>query len=175
MQVIEWNEIINKYASVVWQHIYRLLGDYTESADCFSETFVGAWEFSRRHKIRNFEALLIQIATSKAINKIRCRIRRSKLYESGVDVKYAAGSYPEPIEQLYKRELANKLRNSLGRLPAKEAEVFCLRYLNNMSHRQIAKAIGVKTNTICVLLHRAKKKLRELIEPPMQNKRQPLL
>jgi len=39
-----------------------------------------------------------------------------------------------------------------------------MRYLNDMSYRQIAKALGIKTNAAGVLLHRAREKLRESFE-----------
>jgi RNA polymerase sigma factor (sigma-70 family) len=56
--------------------------------------------------------------------------------------------------------LAARLRQSLSQLPQQEAQVFCLRYLSDMSYRQIAKELDIKTKTAGVLLHRARKKLR---------------
>ncbi len=61
-------------------------------------------------------------------------------------------------------ELADQLRLALAKLGDNEAQAFCLRYLNDMSYRQIGAELGIKTNTVGVLIHRAKKKLRELLE-----------
>jgi RNA polymerase sigma factor (sigma-70 family) len=52
----------------------------------------------------------------------------------------------------------------LTELPPRQAQAFCLRYLNDMSYRQIAKELGIKTNAAGVLLHRARAKLRESFE-----------
>ena len=53
---------------------------------------------------------------------------------------------------------------AISLLPPQEAQVFCLRYLNDMSYRQIAKQLDIKTNAAGVLLHRARIKLREYFE-----------
>jgi RNA polymerase sigma factor (sigma-70 family) len=39
-----------------------------------------------------------------------------------------------------------------------------MRYLNDMSYRQIAKELGIKTNAAGVLLHRARTKLRKSLQ-----------
>jgi RNA polymerase sigma factor (sigma-70 family) len=53
------------------------------------------------------------------------------------------------------------LRKALVKLPVQEAQVFCLRYLNDMSYRKIARELEIDTNTVGVLLYRAKEKLRK--------------
>ncbi|KPK44622.1 MAG: hypothetical protein AMJ65_02520 [Phycisphaerae bacterium SG8_4] len=45
------------------------------------------------------------------------------------------------------QEFAAGLRELLSKLPAREAPALCLRYLNDMSYRQIADELGIKTNT----------------------------
>lgn len=56
------------------------------------------------------------------------------------------------------------LRESLSRLPSREAEAFCMRYLSEMSYRQIADQLGINTNAAGVMIHRAKTKLKESFE-----------
>ncbi len=67
MQVIDWQMIVKKHGPAVWQTAYRLLGNNTDAADCFQETFVSALEVSRRQRVRNFSALLVRLATTRAI------------------------------------------------------------------------------------------------------------
>ena len=49
-------------------------------------------------------------------------------------------------------------------MPPQEAEMFCLRCLNDLSYRQIAKLMGMKRSTVGVTLHRTKQRLREILE-----------
>ena len=57
-------------------------------------------------------------------------------------------------------ELASQLREQIARLPPQEARVFCLRYLNDMSYRQIARELNIAINVVGVSLYRAKARLR---------------
>lgn len=74
------------------------------------------------------------------------------------------GNNVGPVEQAETAELRRRLRKALAQLPPQEAQVFCLRYLNDMSYRQIAKELGIKTNAAGVMLHRARAKLREILQ-----------
>jgi RNA polymerase sigma-70 factor (ECF subfamily) len=71
---------------------------------------------------------------------------------------------PGPVQVVQQQELTDRLRQLLTELPSQEAQVFCLRYLNNMSYRQIAKSLGITTNAAGVMLHRARAKLRDSFE-----------
>ena len=159
--MIDWQIIIEKHGPAVWQIAYRLLGNRTDAADCFQETFVCALELSRRQRIRNFSALLTWLATTRAIDQLRRRFRQSHCTDASVAVP---SINPGPAQMAQQRELIGRLRMALSKLPPQEAQVFCLRYLNDMSYRQIAKALDIKTGAAGVLLHRARAKLRQSFE-----------
>jgi RNA polymerase sigma-70 factor (ECF subfamily) len=159
--VIDWQVITKKHGPAVWQTAYRLLGNHADAADCFQETFVSALEFCRRQRVRNFSALLARLATARAIDQLRRRFRRSNSRTNLADWAAVQSANPGPAEKAQQQELAAGLRESLSKLPPQEAQAFCLRYLNDMSYRQIANELGIKTNAAGVLLHRARAKLRE--------------
>jgi RNA polymerase sigma-70 factor (ECF subfamily) len=165
LQAIDWPLILEKYGPGVWQTVYRLLGNEADAADCFQETFVCVLEVSRRQRVRNFSALLARVATSRAINRLRQRTRESQRNGEPANWAMVAGSNPGPPRQAEDRELAAKLREALGELPPQEAEAFCLRHFCDMSYRQIARELGIKTNAAGMLLHRARTKLRNTLEP----------
>ena len=159
--MIDWQAIIEEQGPAVWQTAYRLLGNHEDAADCFQETFVSALAVSRRQRVQNFSALLIRLATARAIDQLRRRFRRSDCGCSPDDASELEDKAPCPAEQVQRRELADRIRLSLRQLPAQEAEVFCLRYLNDMSYQEIAGALGISISAAGVLLHRAKARLRE--------------
>ncbi|MFH1718209.1 MAG: sigma-70 family RNA polymerase sigma factor [Planctomycetota bacterium] len=164
LQVIDWQVIIEEHGRAVWQISYRLLGNHADAADCFQETFVSALRFCRRQRVRNFSALLARLATARAIDQLRQRFRRSNF---ATDITHPEcsermqSSDPCPSQQAQQQELTVRLRESLSRLPKQEATAFCLRYLNDMSYREIGAELGISANATGVLLHRARAKLRE--------------
>jgi RNA polymerase sigma-70 factor (ECF subfamily) len=164
LQVIDWQLIVKKHGSVVWHTAYKLVGNVADTADCFQETFVSALEVSRRQRVRSFSALLVRLATVRAVDRLRQRSRQPRFSTDAADAVVVVSNNPGPFQEAERREMAGKLREALGQLPAQEAEVFCLRYLSDMSYRQIGKELGIKTNTAGVILHRARTKLRELME-----------
>ena len=159
--MVDWQVIIEKHGPAVWQTSYRLLGNHADAADCFQETFVSALEFCRRQRVRNFSSLLVRLATARAIDQLRGRFRRSRCETDPVDWATMQSANPSPVQRVQQKELTDRLRKSLSKLPPQEAQVFCLRYLNDMSYRQIANELGIKTNAAGVMLHRARAKLRE--------------
>ena len=162
--MIDWNTIIEKHGPSVWQTAYRLLGNHEDAADCFQDTFVSALGFCRRQQVRNFSALLARLATARAIDQLRRRFRRVPSDSDFADWPTVECENASPQEQVEQQELVSRVRQSLSELPPMEAQVFCLRYLNEMSYRQIADQLGITTSSTGVLLHRARTRLRESIE-----------
>ena len=162
--MFDWNIIIRDHGPAVWQTAYRLLGNHEDAADCFQETFVSALGFCRRQRVRNFSALLVRLATARAIDQLRRRFRQTQSKTDFIDCPIVDSEQACPEQQAEKKELLEKVRQSLSELPSQEAQVFCLRYLNDMSYREIAKQLGITTNSVGVLLHRTRARLRESVE-----------
>lgn len=157
-----WQSIVEKHGPMVWKIAYRLLADYQDTQDCFQETFVAALELSRNEPVRNFRALLARIANARAIDRLRKRYQCGQ--NSSVDIDTFASDKPGPDEQMHSIELAQQLRQALAQVPQQEAQIFCLRFLNDLSYRQIAKTTGLNSNAVGVMLHRTKQQLREILE-----------
>jgi RNA polymerase sigma-70 factor (ECF subfamily) len=169
LRAIDWHIIIKKHGPVVWQTAYRLLGEHNETADCFQETFLSALELTQHQHVRNFRALLIRLATARAIDRLRQKFHKSLQLIAPVDLASLASVDPGPSQQLQMKELTMQLRKAISMLPPQEAKAFCLRYLNDMSYRQIAYELNIKRNAAGVLLHRAKTKLQQIFEPTFSN------
>ena len=78
MQEADWQKIVEEHGPAVWATSYRLLGNYADACDCFSEVFVSALEISRRQTVRNFYALLVRLTTWRAIDQLRKRTEPSE-------------------------------------------------------------------------------------------------
>ena len=161
MQVYDWQTIVTEHGPLVWRTAHRLLGNHADTADCFQETFLAALELSRRQPVRNLSGLLVRLATTRAIDRLRQRGRRERQIDGGTGAQiWAAG---DPADHVQDLELVGRLRQAIGELPEQEAKVFCLRYLNEMSYWQIARELSIGINAVGVALFRAKAKLREAL------------
>jgi len=159
----DWSEILSQHGQVAWQTAYRLLGNHADAADCFQKTWLDAWKLSRREPIGNWSALVRRLATARALDLLRSRYRHTNRNEPLVDPSTVVGPQVGPQEQAEEAELAERLRVALAELPNRQAEVFCMRWLDEMSYQQIGWRLDLDTNAVGVLLHRARKRLRELL------------
>lgn len=159
----DWNSIVRQHGRVAWLTAYRLLGNYADAWDCYQNTFLEALKVARREAVRDWPPLLRRLATARALDMLRVRYRDNSRSEPARDVLGAATADPGPGQEAEAAELAQRLRAALAQLPPQQAEVFCLRWLDEMSYRQIAERLQLDTNTVGVLLHRARKHLQGLL------------
>jgi len=159
----DWNSIVRQHGRVAWLTAYRLLGNEADALDCYQNTFLEALKVARREAVHDWPPLLRRLATVRALDMLRTRYRDNSRNEPGQDVLSAAAVDLGPGQQAEAAELAERLRVALARLPPQQAEVFCLRWFDEMSYRQIAERLELDTNTVGVLLHRARKHLQGLL------------
>ncbi|MCX5683556.1 MAG: sigma-70 family RNA polymerase sigma factor [Planctomycetota bacterium] len=161
----DWESIVATHSAVVWRTVYRLLGNHQDAADCFQETFLSALDVARRQTVRSWPAMLTCLATSRALDRVRQRMRSRARSADVEELASAASQEPGPDRQAETAELVRMFRELVVQLPDRQAEVICLRYVSQMSYREIAREMGLKSSDVGVLLHRARGRLRELAEP----------
>ena len=61
------------------------------------------------------------------------------------------------------RELADRLRWAIPALSDREATVFSLRDFGDITNDDIAETLGITTDAVGVALHKARKRLKELL------------
>ena len=159
----DWQRIVRKHGGVVWHTAYRLLGNHEEAADCFQETFMAALKLSPCRKVRNWRAMLVRVCTCRALDQLRSRLRQADRQKTLADWTTVTSPNPGPVEQAEAAELSVRLRIGLASLPEQQAAVFCLRCFDDLSYREIARQLGIKTSAVGVLLHRSRARLRELL------------
>jgi RNA polymerase sigma-70 factor (ECF subfamily) len=166
-------DIIRRHGPVVWRTVWRLVGrpgHDADVADCFQDVFVAALHAGRRGPVRNWEALLRRIATAKALDVLRARLRRRDRTLESDDAWDTLGAPVDPPHAALERaEVAAELRDALSHLSPHEAELFCLRHLEDMSLEEIADATGMTPGAAGVALHRTKAKLRDRMARRVDN------
>ncbi len=70
-------------------------------------------------------------------------------------------------------EIRTVIREALGKMSPRAAEVFALRYFEGYGNHEIAKLLGTSRSTINVILHRTRNKLRDEIAPYATNASNP--
>jgi RNA polymerase sigma-70 factor (ECF subfamily) len=160
----DWSQVVREHGPIVWRIAYRLLDNEVDAADCFQNTFVSAFKLSLQDTIANWPGLLKRLATARALDCLRRRYRESKRFGTLADTDDVVQAGVEPSRQAEAAELAERLREALADLDARQAEVFCLYSLEGFDYRQIAERLDVTVNHVGVLLSRARRQLRESLQ-----------
>jgi len=160
----DWAHIVQQNGPVVWNTVFRMVGNHTDAADCFQETFVSALGVDRKQPIRNWPALLKRLAVMRSLECLRRRYRVSERSTKPLISPPIDRRMPEPEASMQNREFAEQLRRAVAELDPRQAEVFCLADVDEIPYRQIAELLDITVNHVGVLLHRARSALRERLQ-----------
>jgi RNA polymerase sigma-70 factor, ECF subfamily len=165
----DWPEILSRDGPAAWQTAYRILRNRADADECFQEACLAALNVSRRQPVRHWAALLKRLAAARAVDRLRQRARRPKC-EQAVDCNTLDGPTQVPSERVEDAEMVEELRAALAKIPARQAELFCL-HLENWTYDEIAREFDMSTNRVGVLLHRARKRLARLLSASLRHQR----
>lgn len=167
----DWKEILNVKGPAAWRAAYRITGNRADADECLQQAFLGALEYARRVRVRDWDALLRRLATARAVDRVRERCRGS----AGPVPDWESIPAPDAAasRDLEDAELADRLRSALTRISPRQAEVFCLHCLEDFSYEEIAQQLTVSVAAVGVHLHRARERLRELLADSLDVPRDP--
>ncbi len=118
-----------------------------------------------------FTSWLFTIARNFAMSHHRERRRRredSLDGEAGREVQAARSADPGPAEATQRSEVARKLLDGIGRLPAPLREVVTARYFDDLTCQEIASRTGTTVGTVTKQLTRARRLLRDRLDPAIR-------
>lgn len=144
---------------MVFRTAYRITGNAADAEDVLQTIFL---------------RLIRQNSPLTTVEKEESYLRRAAVNAS-LDVLRARRSeewvpLPDVAEQSSKAqpELRECLRRAFVTLTPRSAEVFALRYLEDFSNQQIARALGISQVLVAVTLHRARRQLQKEIRSHME-------
>ena len=160
-----YSVLIDNYKNSIFYLMFRMTGNYHDAEDLSQETFFRAYKHLVKFEInRNFRNWLYTIAVNLCKNKLK----RDKIIEF-VSLRKKAGINQEevelqvtdysniPEELAIKAEEKNHLVNIVNSLPIKYKTVFSLRYVDDLSYKEISEITGLPLGTVEIYLFRAKK------------------
>ena len=160
----DWSLVLAEHGPAVWRTVYRLLDQHADASDAYQETFLTAWQYAERRPVADWASFLNTLATRKAMDRLRQRYR-DRCRASSFDGQREPSSEVEaPLRHAVARELMDRVREGLAEFPAKQAEVFWAGCVDGLSHQQIAEYMEIPAGEVRVLLHRARARLRAILD-----------
>ncbi|MCG9127404.1 sigma-70 family RNA polymerase sigma factor [Candidatus Poribacteria bacterium] len=170
-----FNTLVLKYQDQIAKLIYKYVKDVEATKDLSQEVFLKAYKALPRFKHDSaFYSWLYRIAENCCIDFQRKQKRRQNyLYDELPKTPEECllfGSFPSPSHFVEMEELGDMITKAITHLPPKQQEVFKLRYDQKLLMKEIALHINRSEGTVKTHLHKAHRKLRELLRPYLENK-----
>ena len=156
--MIDWNRIVREYSPLVFATAWRILGHIDDTEDVVQEVFLQVHQLARTHTVRHWPAFLRRLAACRALDRLRQR--KNTVSINGLSL---AASEEGPETTAIESELAERLRRAIAQLPEREAEVFCMRYFDDLSYQEIAETLQIRAGAVASALHKARLKLETFL------------
>ncbi len=154
-------EAYDRFSDPLFRYVYLRVYDREQAKDIVQDTFVKTWDYLARGKtISTGQAFLYRTATNLIIDRSRKKKESSldELMESGFDV-----GFDESQRVVSGIECARVVKMT-AQLEEKYAQAVILRYVNELSPKEIAGITGESENAVSVRIHRGVAQLRTLLE-----------
>ncbi|MGN1401116.1 MAG: RNA polymerase sigma factor SigW [Bacillus sp. (in: firmicutes)] len=163
-----YGEIVEIYKDKLFQLCYRMLGNRHEAEDMAQEAFVRAYIKIHTFNINlKFSTWLYRIATNLCIDRIRKK--KPDFYldaeVAGTDGLTMYSHIPAdtvlPEDEVESLELQDTIQKEIMRLPEKYRTVIVLKYIEELSLKEIGHILDLPIGTIKTRIHRGREALRK--------------
>jgi RNA polymerase sigma-70 factor, ECF subfamily len=161
-------ELVNDHQRMVYQLSLNLLGDHNEALDLSQEVFLRV--FRTLHSFRGHSTLrtwIYRIVVNQARNRQRWWRRRHRSQQVSLDEHIrdhgelpARGNGGSPERLLNQKELSERIRAALERLPFDQKTALVLREIDGLNYEEIGFSLGIAVGTVKSRLARAREALR---------------
>lgn len=157
------NRLYEAHAGRVYSVVRRLAGEDALAEDLAQDAWIRA--FRKLDLFRgesSFGTWMYRLATNTALNRLRRRNRRPDVEREG-DL---GRSNPTPVDEAVINQRV--LSEALDRLPDGYRRVLVLHDVEGFTHAEIGEMLGIAPGTSKSQLHKARARMREMIEPPSE-------
>lgn len=161
--------LVERHARYLFNVAYRLTGNAPDAEDVVQDSLLKAFRQLDRFEARaDVRTWLHRITVNSAIDLIRTRRHREEArdaedLEQGTHARAHDGAGPDRL--LLSVEIQSRVREGLDTLTASERLAFTLRHMEGLSIREVAAAMGLKSEAAKNSIFRAVKKMRAALEP----------
>jgi RNA polymerase sigma-70 factor, ECF subfamily len=154
-----FEELVQQTNRRVYSLAFRLTGDRTEAEDVAQEAYLRMFRgLAGFREEARFETWMHQIVTNCAISMLKRRGRFGDvLADEPADV---------PVPDTTAPRLADRdaLSRAMATLPEGQRIVLLLKDVYGLSCKEVGEEVGIEEGAVKVRLHRARKRLKELLD-----------
>lgn len=157
----KFEKIYDNQVGKIYRFVFLKVGSIDIAQDLTSQTFIKAWKKAKAGlDIKNPNAYIFQIARREIAGHYRQASKIKIVSAESVEIVSE-----ENIEQNQGIQMEfEAVRTSLTQLKEDHQNVLLWRYVDGRSVKEIAQLLGKEPNAVRVMIHRALKSLRVVID-----------
>jgi RNA polymerase sigma-70 factor (ECF subfamily) len=159
-----FSQLYDRFSSLVFTLAMRMLRARSDAEDLLQEVFVQVWRQARNYSTERGspEAWIVNIARSRAIDKIRSIRRMEKSFVLTDDPARAESS--DNVESSAAESEARMAMNSaLANLPDTQRKVLELAYFDGLTQTEIANRLAEPLGTVKTRMRSGIQRLRDML------------
>lgn len=142
-----FTEIYDRYWSVMYAHVYKMLRDREDARDIVQEIFSNLWIKSADIKSdANVAGLLYRTARNRVLDLIKHERVKSDYLGSFTELMNTVD--PQIVNHVDEKMLLAVIEEEIQKLPEKMKVVFEMSRKENLSHKEIAHALNISDQTV---------------------------
>jgi RNA polymerase sigma-70 factor, ECF subfamily len=159
-----FSQLYDRFSTLVFTLAMRMLKARSDAEDLLQEVFVQVWRQAQNYSAERGspEAWIVNIARSRAIDKIRSIRRMQKSFVLTDDP--ARAESPENVESsAVESETRLAMNSALANLPDMQRKVLELAYFDGLTQSEIADRLAEPLGTVKTRMRSGIQKLREIL------------
>jgi RNA polymerase sigma-70 factor (ECF subfamily) len=159
-------QLVRAHQEVAFRTAWLICGRASEAEDVTQEAFIKAWRALPRFRAgAPFRPWLLTIVANEARSRGRSAQRQARLgAQLAAHARLSGDAVPSPEAAVVTREHVGEITRAMAALSERDRQIVLLRYLLDLSEREIAAVLAVRRGTVKSRLSRALARLREAVE-----------
>lgn len=160
----EFNQKVMVYSGKFYGYSYKILGDREEARDAVQDLYLKLWSLrynlSNINSIEAFATTIIRNLCIDRLKKIKSITLQSDNYLlQSKSIEFSSEDIDDEI-----KEKVELVRKAMNKLPEIQQKVFIMRDFEEKEFEEISLELNLMPENTRVILSRARKRIRELIE-----------
>ena len=158
MTAEEFKRLILPLKHKLFRYALSFLPNEAEAKDVVQEVMIKCWEEVKRPQgIQKLEAWCMTVLRNRCLDRLK---KKGRNYLPIMEQYDLCSPEADPLRKTENQEVAQRIREIIARLDAKQREVITLRDVEGYSFKEIAALMKIKENHVRVLLHRARTQVK---------------
>lgn len=164
-----FNRLVERHQNAVYSLCVRLLGNREAAEDATQEAFLSAYRAISRFEGGNVRSWLLRIGANQAKDELRRNKRKyqasslDEIFETLDQPVEVADKAETPAERAARAETARALQDALMQLPFDQRRAVVMVDVLGYQYDEAARMCETTTGTIKSRIHRAREKLRTIV------------